>query len=199
MSTQNFFQFAEMICEQHATFSLGSLDVYSLLNNILLNGTIDVCVNQLFGNTNTVESFTNSKLKQLCLAIKETFFMLNYLLYKQIHDVAKGAHLGPSLLNAFVIPWKNVLKQISPRIWANFLTTWCRWYFYTFQIITESIFTISWIPVILTCHFFWKRRKRTNCPFSTLNLYANRVNLQTHFIENLLLVAHIVTLEVFQF
>ena len=79
---KNFFQFAEMICEQDVIFSLGSLDVYSLLNNILLNGTIDVCVNQLFENTNTVESFTNSELKQLCLATKETFFMFNFLLYK---------------------------------------------------------------------------------------------------------------------
>ena len=72
-----------MIREQNATFSPGSLDVYSVLTNILLNGTIekfDVCVNQLLENTNTVENFTNSKLKQLCLATKETFFMFNYLL-----------------------------------------------------------------------------------------------------------------------
>ena len=69
-----------MIREQDATFSLGSLDVYSLLTNILLNGAIDVCVNQLFENTNTVESFTNLKLKQLYLATKETFFMFKYLL-----------------------------------------------------------------------------------------------------------------------
>ena len=72
---QNFFQFAERIHEQDATFSLGSLDVYSLLTNILLNGTIDVRVNQLFEKSNTVESFTNSKFKQLCLATKETFFI----------------------------------------------------------------------------------------------------------------------------
>ena len=77
-AVKNFFQFAEMICEKDATFFLRSLDVYSLLTNILLNGTADNCVNQLFENTNTVESFTNSKFKQLCLAIKETFFMLNY-------------------------------------------------------------------------------------------------------------------------
>ena len=69
-----------MIREQNATFSPGILDVYSVLTNILLNGTIDVCVNQLLENTNTVENFTNSKLKQLCLATKETFFMFNYLL-----------------------------------------------------------------------------------------------------------------------
>ena len=58
-AVKNFFQFSEMIREQDATFSLGSLDVYSVVTNILLNGTIDVCVNQLFENANTVESFTN--------------------------------------------------------------------------------------------------------------------------------------------
>ena len=67
--------------------------------------TIDICVNQLFGNTDTVEGFTKSELKQLlCLVTKETYFVFNGLLYKQIDGVAMGSSLGPSLANAFVIP-----------------------------------------------------------------------------------------------
>ena len=109
-----------MIREQDATFSLGSLDVYSVVTNILLNGTIDVCVNQLFENANTVESFTNSRLKQLCLATKETFFMFNYLLYKQIHGVAMGAPLRPSLLNAFLSHHKKSGQTIIPKDLSKF-------------------------------------------------------------------------------
>ena len=51
------------------------------------------------------------------------------------------------------------------------------------------------------CHFimsfFWKRKKRTNCLFSKLNLYANKINLQQHFMENLLLLPYIATLKIF--
>ena len=119
-AVKNFFQFSEMIREQDATFSLGSLDVYSVVTNILLNGTIDVCVNQLFENANTVESFTNSRLKQLCLVTKETFFMFNYLLYKQIHGVAMGAPLGPSLVNAFLSHHKKSGQTIIPKDLSKF-------------------------------------------------------------------------------
>ena len=50
---------------------MGSLDVDSLFTNIPLDETVDICVNQLFENTDTVKGFTKSELKQLlCLATK---------------------------------------------------------------------------------------------------------------------------------
>ena len=82
---------------------MDSLDVDSLFTNIPLDETIDICVNQLFENTDTVEGFTKSELKQLlCLATKESYFIFNGLLYKQIDGVAMGSPLGPSLANAFL-------------------------------------------------------------------------------------------------
>ena len=42
---------------------MGSLDVDSLSTNIPLDETIDICVNQLFENTDTVEYFKKSELK----------------------------------------------------------------------------------------------------------------------------------------
>ena len=80
---------------------MGSLDIDSLFTNIPLDETIDICINQRFENTGTVESFTKSKLKQLlCLATKELYFIFNGLLYKQINAVAMESSLGPSLANA---------------------------------------------------------------------------------------------------
>ena len=68
------FQFAEEICEQDPTLTMGSLDVDSLVTNISLDETIDTCVNQLFEDTDTVEGFKKSELKQLlCLATKESY------------------------------------------------------------------------------------------------------------------------------
>ena len=96
-------QFAKKICEQDPTLSMDSLDVDSLLTNIPLDETIDICVNQLFENTDTVKGFTKSELKQLLsLATKESYFIFNGLLYKQIDGVAMGSPLGPSLANAFL-------------------------------------------------------------------------------------------------
>ena len=59
------FQFSEKICEQDRTLPISSLDVDSHLTNIHPDETIDICVNQLFGSTVTVEGFTKSELKQI--------------------------------------------------------------------------------------------------------------------------------------
>ena len=68
-TVKDSFQFAEEICEQDPTLSMGSLDVDSLFTNIPLDETIDICINQLFENTDTVEGIANSELKQMiCLA-----------------------------------------------------------------------------------------------------------------------------------
>ena len=56
---------------------MGSLDVDSVFNSIS-HETIDIYVNQLIENTDTVEGFIKSELKQLlCLATKESFFILD--------------------------------------------------------------------------------------------------------------------------
>ena len=102
-TVKDSFQFAEEICEQDPTLSMGSLDVDSFFTNIPLDETIDICINQLFDNTDTVEGFTKSELKQLlCLTTEESYFVFNGLLYKQIDGVAMGSPLGPSLANTFM-------------------------------------------------------------------------------------------------
>ena len=84
------------------TLSMGSLDVDSLFTNITLDETIDICANQLFENTDTVEGFTKSELKQLlCLATKESYFIFNSLLYKQIDGVEMAQLLDLPLLTHF--------------------------------------------------------------------------------------------------
>ena len=50
------------LLKRYPTLSMGSLDVDLLFTNIPLDETIDICVNQLFENTDTVEGFTKSEL-----------------------------------------------------------------------------------------------------------------------------------------
>ena len=40
---------------------MGSLDVDSFFTNIPLDETVDICVNEVFENTGTVEGFTKSE------------------------------------------------------------------------------------------------------------------------------------------
>ena len=74
-------KFADEISEQDPTSSAGSLDVDSLFTKIPLDETIDICVNQLYENTDTVQGFTKSELKQL-IGYKGVLFIFNGLLYK---------------------------------------------------------------------------------------------------------------------
>ena len=102
-TVKNSFHFAEEICEQDPSLPMGSLDVDLLFTNIPLDETIDICINQLFENTDTVEGFTQLELKQpLCLPTRESYFIFNGLLYKQTDVVAMGSPLGPSLANSFL-------------------------------------------------------------------------------------------------
>ena len=82
---------------------MSRLDVVSLFTNTPLDETIDICVNQLFENTDTAEGFTKSEFKQLlCLPIKESYFVFSGLLYRKIDVIAMGSPLRPSLANAFL-------------------------------------------------------------------------------------------------
>ena len=101
-TVKDLLYFAEEICMQDPSLSVGSLDVDSLFTNIPLKKTIDLCINQLFENTDTVEVFTKSELKKLlCLAKKGSYFTFNGLLCKQTDGIAMGSHLGPSLANPY--------------------------------------------------------------------------------------------------
>ena len=60
-TVNNSFQFSAEICELDPTLSMGSLDVDSFFTNIPLDETVDICVNEVFGNTGTVEGSTKSE------------------------------------------------------------------------------------------------------------------------------------------
>ena len=150
---------------------MGSLDVDSLFTNIPLDETIDICVNQLFENTDTVEGFTKSDLKQLqSLATKESYFIFNSLLYKHIDGVAMGSPLGPFLANAFLSYHKknwlnNCLQGFKPVFYRRYVDDIFILFKSNDHVKSFQGFLNS---VILTCHFLWKQKKRTNYPFLTL-------------------------------
>ena len=112
-TSKDSFAFAEEIVEQDSEFFMGSLDVDSLFTNIPLEETIDICTNTLFENMEKVEGLSKIEFKELLsLATKESYFIFNGQLYKQVDGVAMGSPLGPTLANAFLVHFeKNWLQK----------------------------------------------------------------------------------------
>ena len=48
------FEFTKIICEQDAGLFMASLDVDSLFSNVLLEETINICVNELFKSNSSI-------------------------------------------------------------------------------------------------------------------------------------------------
>ena len=104
------FAFVEEIVEQDSEFFMGSLDADSLFTNIPLEETTDICANTLFENTEKVEGLSKIELKELLsFYSKESYFLFNGKLYKQVNGIAMGSSLGPTLDNAFLVHLKRIV------------------------------------------------------------------------------------------
>ena len=83
---------------------MGSVDVDSLFTNITLDETNETCTNKLFKESQTVEDLSKSEFKELLsLATKDSHFIFDGTLYKQIDGVAMGCLLGHTLAHTFLV------------------------------------------------------------------------------------------------
>ena len=100
-TVKDSFHFAEEIVDQQHDLFMGSLDVDSLFTNIPLEETIEICTNELFKESETVEGLSKTEFKELLsLATKESHFIFDGTLYKQIDGGAMGSSPGPTLADA---------------------------------------------------------------------------------------------------
>ena len=114
-TVKDLFAFAEESVEHNSEFFTGSLDVDSPFTNIPLEETIDICTNTLFENTEKVEGLSKIEFKELLsLATKESYFIFNGKLYKQVNGVTVGSPLGPTLANAFLVHFEKNWLQNRP-------------------------------------------------------------------------------------
>ena len=89
---------------------MGNLNVKSHFTNTPLENAIDICGKTLLGKTEKVEGLPKIEFNEpLFLATKESFFIFNGKLYKQVDGVAVGSLLGPTLANAFLLHLKILL------------------------------------------------------------------------------------------
>ena len=114
-TVKDSFHFAEEIADQQHDLFMGSLDVDSLFTNIPLEETIEICTNELFKESETVEGLSKTEFKELLsLATKDSHFIFEGTLYKQIDGMAMGFPLSPILANAFLVYHKKKWLEHCP-------------------------------------------------------------------------------------
>ena len=107
--------FAKEIAEQDSSFYVGSLDVDSLFTDIPVEETINICTESIYDQNDSIEGLNKSEFKELLsLATKESYFIFNEILYKQIDGVAMGSPLGPTLANAFLCFYEKKWLEQCP-------------------------------------------------------------------------------------
>ena len=90
------------ILNQNPNLFMASLDVDSLFTNITLDETINIIIEKLFSENETVHNLNKDQFKcLLTLATKESDFVFNGELHQQVDNVAMGSPLGPTLANIF--------------------------------------------------------------------------------------------------
>ena len=80
-----------------------SFDVESLFTNIPLQETIDICISEMFHNTNMVSGLNKENFKKLLeMAVLNSYFIFNEKFYVQHEGVGMGLPLGPTFANIFM-------------------------------------------------------------------------------------------------
>ena len=115
-SGHDSFSFADEVsgfCPDHF---MASLDAESLFTNIPLNEVIDICIDDLFCDTNTIHDLDRNDMRELLtLAAYQSFFIFDQVMYIQIDGVAMGSQLGPILANTFLCHFeKQWLSECPP-------------------------------------------------------------------------------------
>ena len=94
---------------------LASFDVKSLFTNIPLVETVNLCVDLGERENLIPHDLTVSQFKALLdVAVKESVFIFNNKLYKQIDGVAMGSPLGPTLANVFLCYYEKIWLDSCP-------------------------------------------------------------------------------------
>jgi hypothetical protein len=80
-----------------------SYDVISLFTNVPVDLAIEICLNKLFKDKETVQNMTREQMHRLLnYCVKLNHFTFNNEFYDQIDGVAMGSPLGPTLANIFM-------------------------------------------------------------------------------------------------
>ena len=82
---------------------MASLDVERFFTNIPVNEVIDICIDDLFCDNNTIHNLNPNDIKELLtLVAHESFFIFDQVIFRQTDGVATSCPLCQILANAFL-------------------------------------------------------------------------------------------------
>ena len=122
-SVHDSFSFADKVSSFCPDHFMASLDIESLFTNIPLKEVIDICIHDLFCDTNTIQNLDRNDLRKLLNpAAYESFFIFDQVMYRQIDGVAMGSPLGPILANAFLCHFeKQWFSECPPKVFKRYV------------------------------------------------------------------------------
>ena len=107
-TVKDFLAFAKEIAKTDCNYVMASLDVEILFTNIPLEETIENCVYDLFYDKSKIDNLTKPDVYDLLsAAAKESFFIFDNSIYRQIDGVSVGSSLGPTLVNVFLCRYEK--------------------------------------------------------------------------------------------
>ena len=112
LTIKDSFHFAEGTVDQ-PDFFMGNFDVVPVLTNIPLEKAIEICTYELFKES--FKGLSKSEFKEVfSLATKDSHFIFDGTVYKQIDGVAMDSPLGPTLANTFFVYHKKRWLEHCP-------------------------------------------------------------------------------------
>ena len=95
---------------------MASLGVESLFANIPLNEFLDICIDDLFCDTNMIHNLDHNDMRELLTLAAYESFIFDQVMYRHIDSVAMDSPLGPILANAFSCHFEEVVQNAPPDI-----------------------------------------------------------------------------------
>ena len=171
------FEFSRDILNQNPNLFMASLDVDSLFTNIPLDETINIIIEKLFSENETVHNLNKDQFKcLLTLATKESYFLFDGELYQQVDSVAMGSPQGPTLANIFLCHYEDIwLRNCSLECKPSYNKRYVDNIFVLFELETQSE---SFKNFKNTCHpkmKFTFEKEQDKC-FSFLDVKVIREN-----------------------
>ena len=102
-TVKDCFAFAKEVTTCSSFPFMASFDVTSLFTCVPLEEVINICLDKLFANTNTVNNLNRTQLyKMLSFTLKQNHFLFDGKVYNQVDGVAMRSPLVPVMANIFM-------------------------------------------------------------------------------------------------
>ena len=94
---------------------MASFNIDSRFTNLPLDETIEICVKKIFGRKKTFKGMSKIEFKTLLeFPTNNALILFNGKYYEQVHGVAMGFPLGPTLANVFLCHWEEIWVKKCP-------------------------------------------------------------------------------------